>query len=946
MEKRGFMRYTKVYFLMILLVLLSSSTYAEFSSDRAYQWLISKGENGNYGTIYDTALATMALNAVGRDTSKEISYLMSQRNQNQFCWPKDNCRVKETALVVKVLMDQGINADQGLKWLEDSRKAIDSGGNWYLQVKTEDSGICEIIYTKNTDLRKDITIENGKFTQCNNSTWLNLKSCFDSALITDIPNPKFLVDCNSLDSGVISLIFNKGIDYYLIENVQARQADINLRNDCFGISFKSECNYESSLYASWILKEGKDKQIPFYLEKEYNNANNLHNAFLSLVVEEDPYLKELVSRQGLDGSWNFNVFNTALASFALKNTQYQDNFAKASKWLKGKQLADGSWSGKIDETALVLYAAFAEFGIQQQCFENEKTLCEKQIGACKRATQTCQDGGFIGCDDENYLANNATFYQTNETKCDLVDNDCDGTIDEGCACKIGQERLCGNQVGACKNSKQQCTTGNWLECNYLEIANYQANETKCLDGLDNDCDGLVDLQDKVDCKKTDIVDNPPCKEGFVLCGDGLCRLDCGNSSALCNSNGVCNSGESCNCQDCENQEDSCAAGLKCDFLSEVCLESDSGCVKGTLLCNDGTCKANCGNSTLSCNNNNICDSSESCNCKDCDLKRDNCGFGLYCDFENKICEVPTEACDEGLILCEDGVCRTTCIVVCNLDDKCDIDEGEDSENCKEDCTCGDNICDDREDYFDSCSEDCETDEDSCGDDVCQEFEKDQGICELDCKKKGTEIDELCENNKIDSETFVREEGIDCGGACPNECPEADCTVNDICELEFYEDSENCKEDCTCGDGTCDGYENSQRTCARDCPGAGLTEAECGNSVCETNEELTCASDCEKSEEEILEEKGSTIWIFLVLLLLVGIGGVVYWKYKKPKKQKLNYFDYENRDREKPEYKAFGGEKKETKSPLLKLSREPSKGSAIDKELEKSIEEAKRLIKGK
>ena len=61
-------------------------------------------------------------------------------------------------------------------------------------------------------------------------------------------------------------------------------------------------------------------------------------------------------------------------------------------------------------------------------------LCEKQAGVCAGARKTeslCVAGTWLACSDATYAAHSAA-YQAPETACDGLDNDCDGTTDEGC----------------------------------------------------------------------------------------------------------------------------------------------------------------------------------------------------------------------------------------------------------------------------------------------------------------------------------------------------------------------------------------------------------------------------------------------------------------------------------------------------------------------------------
>ena len=69
--------------------------------------------------------------------------------------------------------------------------------------------------------------------------------------------------------------------------------------------------------------------------------------------------------------------------------------------------------------------------------------------------------------------------------CDGLDNDCDSIVDD----HLTPPKATLHK-GVCENATQICVNSSWVDPNYSNIANYLTYEI--CDGLDNNCNGLID----------------------------------------------------------------------------------------------------------------------------------------------------------------------------------------------------------------------------------------------------------------------------------------------------------------------------------------------------------------------------------------------------------------------------------------------------------------------
>ncbi|MFK7991665.1 MAG: VWA domain-containing protein [Sandaracinaceae bacterium] len=91
--------------------------------------------------------------------------------------------------------------------------------------------------------------------------------------------------------------------------------------------------------------------------------------------------------------------------------------------------------------------------------------------------------------------------------CGGGDEDCDGRVDEGCTCTLGETRSCyggppgTRDVGVCRSGTQRCeSTGSGTEWGACTGERGPSSEV-CTGGVDEDCDGTIDCAD-TDCGAT------------------------------------------------------------------------------------------------------------------------------------------------------------------------------------------------------------------------------------------------------------------------------------------------------------------------------------------------------------------------------------------------------------------------------------------------------------
>lgn len=388
----------------------------------------------------------------------------------------------------------------------------------------------------------------------------------------------------------------------------------------------------------------------------------------------------------------------------------------------------------------------------------------ENVGLCKEGTETCgADGTWGACTGEVQPA-------TGAEACDGLDNNCDGQVDDGCACVGGSTQTCysgpmGTEgVGACKAGTQTCTNNAWGPC----VGSVEPATEDC-DGLDNDCNGVVD---------NDL--------GTLTCGVGACVATvsaCVNGQAQqCVPNSP--SPEACNGidDDCDMVIDdgNPGGGMVCSTgLQGVCAAGNTACENGGIVCK-----------AVSMPSNETCNGLDD----DCDgqIDESNPGGGVACNTGLQgVCASGLTQCSNGSIKCQ-AINMPTAEICNGLDDNCtgQVDEGNPGGNMP--CTTGlPGICNAGTTSCTGgaikCNQNQMAGAEVCGDNADNDCDgmTDEGCC--------IPVPEVCGDN-IDN---------DCDGVIDDGC----CVpMPEICGDNIDNDCDNLIDESCCGNGVLDAGE--------------------------------------------------------------------------------------------------------------------------------------------
>jgi hypothetical protein len=274
--------------------------------------------------------------------------------------------------------------------------------------------------------------------------------------------------------------------------------------------------------------------------------------------------------------------------------------------------------------------------------------------------------------------------------CNGIDDDCDGSIDEGGAalCNNGNacdgSETCGGVNGCIAGTPVQCTASD--QCHLAGVCDPgtgtcsnppKPNGSTCSDGNS--------------CTQTDTCQAGACVPGnpVVCTASDQCHVagTCDPASGVC-SDPIKTNGSACTDGNACTDGDTCQSGSCVPGAPEVCTALDQCHVPGVCNPQNGVCSNPTKADGSTCSDGNACTQTDTCQAGSCSggnsvscTAQDQCHVAGVCDPDTGTCSNPSKpngstctdgnACTDG-DTCQGGACAPGTPQVCGAQDQCHV----------------------------------------------------------------------------------------------------------------------------------------------------------------------------------------------------------------------------------------------------------------------------------
>jgi len=388
----------------------SNNVNTNNAHEKGYACLKDQIDDKKELSLEEAIFGALALGSYG-NVSKVID---NGKSASENCWPKNGCKLKDTAQVALAYQSMGKNTDGIKSWLlSKSKNAVDLA--WYLEIGIENQKASECTlkydtgsYKINIDSDQRITGNSGACLSVSNSGYLlrirntcidktfevSCKESFISTLIyqRDLGNGADCLDDSNLTCFVLPDTHSASSLGTTSEKVDAQ---------CF--STGTNCDFEGTLWSTLALskmnaRNNATRTLPYLTALVNDYRRYMPEAFLLILTGNDDYYNILIQnrKQGLyweaDGSLNNRFYDTSVGMLGVGSSSSKSELSSTQGYLAGIQTKEGCWNNNnVRDTAFILYSGWSKNTIKSGSGGSD-ALCQEAGFSCERIGD-CQNAG-------------------------------------------------------------------------------------------------------------------------------------------------------------------------------------------------------------------------------------------------------------------------------------------------------------------------------------------------------------------------------------------------------------------------------------------------------------------------------------------------------------------------------------------------------------------------
>ncbi|OIO41275.1 hypothetical protein COU56_02130 [Candidatus Pacearchaeota archaeon CG10_big_fil_rev_8_21_14_0_10_31_9] len=307
---------------------------------------------------------------------KDCKSKVLENSRNQECWPKSNCKLKDTALALLALDQANANTEKVENWLLNQTKVADDLV-WYLQIDTANSSSCTVKYGSSSypvsilSTRKVSSGAGSCLSVSENGYWLKFGT--GNCVVNE-----YKISCDKEFTTTLLYRNSDSSTIHVSQNLHSESANgettEKITYKCFQQA--GTCNYEGSLWSAIALNSLKydtGSYLPYLSASIDKNEKYFPESFLYILTGEDDYLSSILQDDFNGKFWQVGTLgkfkSTAIALLALQG-QSSNEADKAMTYIVDEtQGSNGCFNSNFIDTAFLLYSGWSDSGggVTEEC---------------------------------------------------------------------------------------------------------------------------------------------------------------------------------------------------------------------------------------------------------------------------------------------------------------------------------------------------------------------------------------------------------------------------------------------------------------------------------------------------------------------------------------------------------------------------------------------------